>query len=306
MRGDRMAKRSSFGTTIKKRLSDITNYQTQPKLPPPGFDQILSSSTKEYIDHLSKENAGLMKLIADKNKVIEFNGIELQKLRVMVQKTQLQNWNLAQSNSHMLAELNIGKQKVKALQHQLICKDALLKTMKSELQAQIEMNDQKSKSQVKEGVGDDADTKQQTTNRRTRPIRSQCKCFKTKELPEFGNRFFSSLIDLVSVMFAAIGPWTTAQQASEKETSENKRRCVRRQSARFRSQEHEPKEKLFEIKDLKMHEDGPISKVAETKDRKWSSQESQRMSFGRPSRRAAERIQSYKETPLNIKMRRPE
>ena len=81
---------------------------------------------------------------------------------------------------------------------------------------------------------------------------------------------------------------------------------MRRQSARFRSQEHEPKEKLFEIKDLKMHEDGPISKVAETKDGKWSSQESQRMSFGRPSRRAAEKIQSYKETPLNIKMRRPE
>lgn len=271
MRGDRMAKRSSFGKTIKNRLSDITNYQPQPKSPP-GFNQILPSSTKEYIDHLSKENAGLMKLITDKNKVIELNGVELQKLRVIVQKTQLQNWNLAQSNSHMLAELNLGKQKLKALQHQLICKDALLKTMKLELQAQIEMNDQKSESQVKEG--DDADTKQLNANRRMRPTRSQ-----------------------------SIGPLTTVQQVSEKETAENKRRCVRRQSARFRSQEHEPKENLFEIKDLKMHEDGQTSKQ---KDGKWSCQESQRMSFGRPSRRAAEKIQSYKETPLNIKMRRPE
>jgi hypothetical protein len=36
------------------------------------------------------------------SKVIEVNGAELQKLRVNCQKLQLQNWNLAQSNSHML------------------------------------------------------------------------------------------------------------------------------------------------------------------------------------------------------------
>ncbi|KVH90753.1 Shugoshin, C-terminal [Cynara cardunculus var. scolymus] len=268
MRGDRMAKRSSFGKTIRKRLSDITNYQPQPKSPP-VFDQMLPSSTKEYIDHLSK-----LQFKPVVSKAIELNGVELQKLRLIVQKTQLQNWNLAQSNSHMMAELNLGRQKLKALQHQLICKDTLLKTMKLEHQAQIEMKDQKSGSQ--EG-DDDVDTKQRNTNRRMRPTRSQ-----------------------------STGPLTTVQQVSEKETAENKRQCVRRQSARFRSQEHEPKEKLFEIKDLKMHEDGPTSKVIEQKDGKWSSQESQRMSFGRPSRRAAEKIQSYKETPLNIKMRRPE
>lgn len=37
------------------------------------------------------------------------------------------------------------------------------------------------------------------------------------------------------------------------------------------------------------------------------STEERRMSFGgRPSRRAAEKVQSYKETPLNVKMRRTE
>lgn len=36
------------------------------------------------------------------SKVIEVSGAELQKLRVNCQKLQLQNWNLAQSNSHML------------------------------------------------------------------------------------------------------------------------------------------------------------------------------------------------------------
>lgn len=61
-----------------------------------------------------------------------------------------------------------------------------------------------------------------------------------------------------------------------------------------------------------MHEDnGPLPKmITEHKQDKCRSepepQGSQRMSFGRPSRKAAEKIQSYKETPLNIKMRRPE
>ncbi|XP_022026326.1 shugoshin-1-like [Helianthus annuus] len=102
-----MAKRSSFGKSIRKRFSDITNYQPQHKSSP-VFEQNFplnasSSSTKEQIDHLLKENAGLMKHVTDKNKVIEMNRVELQKLRIVVQKTQLQNWNLAQTNSHMMA-----------------------------------------------------------------------------------------------------------------------------------------------------------------------------------------------------------
>ncbi|MFS7915859.1 putative shugoshin [Helianthus anomalus] len=49
--------------------------------------------------------------------------------------------------------------------------------------------------------------------------------------------------------------------------------------------------------------------ITQQKHDKWSKpkpQESQRMSFGRPPRKVAGKIHSYKETPLNIKMRRPE
>ena len=35
--------------------------------------------------------------------MIELNGIELQKLRINLQKMQMQNWNLAQANSVMIA-----------------------------------------------------------------------------------------------------------------------------------------------------------------------------------------------------------
>ncbi|KAJ0476285.1 putative shugoshin [Helianthus annuus] len=130
--------------------------------------------------------------------------------------------------------------------------------------------------------GEKALTNQQNANRRIRPGRSR------------------SIIQL------------TTGAESENDIVENKRRRVRTQSARFTSQEHEADENLFEIKDLKLHDDyGPTLKVnVEQENDKCGSksepQNSQRMSFGRPSRRAAEKVQSYKEVPLNIKMRRPE
>ncbi|KAK9072627.1 hypothetical protein SSX86_009062 [Deinandra increscens subsp. villosa] len=276
-----MAKSSSFGQSMRKRLSDITNHQPQHKLPP-VLDQnfpLNSSSAKEQIDHLLKENEGLLKLITDKSKIIEMNGVELQKLRINLQKTQLQNWNLAQSNSHMMAELNLGKKKLKELQHQLACKDAVLKTLNFDLQVMRETNDQKCESKMKDH--ENAHTNRQNTNRRTRAVRSQ-----------------------------SIGNMTTVK-ASEEEILENKRRRVRRHSARFTSQHDEPKEDLFEIKDLKMHEDYSTTSEMITEQKhdkcvKPEPQDSGRMSFGRPSRKAAEKINSYKEIPLNIKMRRPE
>ncbi|KAL1370225.1 hypothetical protein AAHE18_01G044200 [Arachis hypogaea] len=44
----------------------------------------------------------------------------MQMLRGNVQKLQLQNWNLTQSNTHMLVELNLGRERIKALQHELV------------------------------------------------------------------------------------------------------------------------------------------------------------------------------------------
>lgn len=50
-----MEKRSSFGSIVRKRLSDITNSMPQPKTP--ARDEKLSpiaSSSKDQIDHLLK------------------------------------------------------------------------------------------------------------------------------------------------------------------------------------------------------------------------------------------------------------
>ncbi|XP_054816387.1 SHUGOSHIN 2 isoform X2 [Prosopis cineraria] len=129
MKGEEMAKRS-IGSLMRKKLSDITNSQPQPKLP--SIEENLPENfpaNKDCIEHLLKERVTLLQLLAERNKIIELTGAELQRLRTNIQKLQLQNWNLAQSNSHMLAELNLGRERIKALQHDIVCRAALLKGM---------------------------------------------------------------------------------------------------------------------------------------------------------------------------------
>ncbi|KAL3518439.1 hypothetical protein ACH5RR_021028 [Cinchona calisaya] len=276
MKGDRMAKRSSLGSIVRRRLSDITNSNPKPKSPinveKPSFDP----SSKEQIDHLAKENMALVKIIQDKNKVIELNGIELQKLRINLQKMQMQNWNLAQANSLMIAELNFGKERMKTLQHEISCKEALLKLKAKSLE-------------IKEGEMIPVEETKLNNSKSRKP------------------RFTRS---------RSMGPSTTvsSQQVAAKEAAENKRRCLRRQSASSKMQQPENTENFIEIEDVMlpptdfvaMHVDGPTSSPFIGKGVKDDTpKQPERTSIGgRPLRKAAEKVQSYKEIPLNVKMRR--
>lgn len=83
-------------------------------------------------------------------------------------------------------------------------------------------------------------------------------------------------------------------------------------------QQQETTENLFEIEDMMlptdfpMRVDGPTSSpfpYKEVKDDKklgygLKSKRPERTSIGRPLRKAAEKVQSYKEVPLNVKTRR--
>ncbi|XP_022850273.1 uncharacterized protein LOC111372262 [Olea europaea var. sylvestris] len=84
MKRDKMAKRSSFGNIVRS-LSNITNsllnlksHATVKKLPSD------SASGKDFIDQLGKENVGLLKLVRDKNKIIEL--LKIQNLREMFRR----------------------------------------------------------------------------------------------------------------------------------------------------------------------------------------------------------------------------
>ncbi|XP_034208738.1 SHUGOSHIN 1-like [Prunus dulcis] len=129
-----MAKRSSLGSMMRKKLTDITNLQTAKAISKDENPPEDCPTDKDYIDQLMRERMTLMRLVSERNKIVELSGAELQKLRISLQKLQQQNLNLAQSNSRMLAELNLGREKVKTLQHELLCKDALLKAKNLEIE----------------------------------------------------------------------------------------------------------------------------------------------------------------------------
>ncbi|KAL9416308.1 hypothetical protein AB3S75_039493 [Citrus x aurantiifolia] len=297
MKGERMAKRSSFGSIMRRRLSDITNSQSRPKvlLSHEEKPSQVSPASEDIVNQLIKEKTTLMRFIEERNKIIELSSSELHNLRISIQKLQLQNWNLAQSNSQYLAEINLGREKVKALQHELVCKDALIKAKSIVKERKTYSNCENTASQEGEKVIEECVPKANEnvkTCERNRRRSTRCK---------------------------SMGPSTTRQKVAEKENVENKRRCVRRQSARFKSQERAPTENLFEIEDSKlpatqplddpMHEDNSIQAGSSTANEEFSSSRnearlSQRSSMGRPSRKAAEKVQSYKELPLKVKMRR--
>ncbi|XP_076919822.1 shugoshin-1-like isoform X2 [Bidens hawaiensis] len=104
---------NSVGDPERKMLADISNVPKKPSvLTQDNKSRPTSSTGKEYVEQLQKENAALKKLVADKNKIIELSGAELHQLGLTLQKMQQQNLHLAQANSQMLAELNSGKDRV--------------------------------------------------------------------------------------------------------------------------------------------------------------------------------------------------
>uniref|UniRef100_M8BF55 Shugoshin C-terminal domain-containing protein n=1 Tax=Aegilops tauschii TaxID=37682 RepID=M8BF55_AEGTA len=108
-----------------------------------------------------KENAKLAQLVAQKTKIIELSGVEINKLRAALHSTHQQNLHLAQAHSQITAmvlvvavknfsgtsrvanpssvnayilvipELNQAKDRVKVLQHELSCATAVLKVKTS-------------------------------------------------------------------------------------------------------------------------------------------------------------------------------
>uniref|UniRef100_A0A5B7AR69 Putative shugoshin-1 n=1 Tax=Davidia involucrata TaxID=16924 RepID=A0A5B7AR69_DAVIN len=280
----------SFGSAARKRLGDISNLPQRPKpLTQDEKSQFISTTNKEYIDQLQKENMALMKLLVDRNKIIELSGIELRKMRVNLQKVQQQNLQLAQANSQMLAELTSGKDRLKALQHELGCKNGLLIAKKLELE---EKANTRTCQKIESEVG-------------------TSKCKMDSSQADGGNRKQKS---------KGLGP-SAIKQVQTKEKAENKRFCLRR-SARFKPEEAALAGDLLEVDNAKfpvrsqhddqMQDDGSTSTCSSVKKedkegntaRGDDAQELQRLSIGRPSRLAAKKVQSYKEVPLNVKMRR--
>ncbi|KAL1214837.1 SHUGOSHIN 2 [Cardamine amara subsp. amara] len=274
-------KRSSFSHKMRQSLSDITNTQCQEEL---NLHKI-GSEPNEHVNRLIKENVALVKLLEERDKTIELSRNELRHLREGIHKLQLQNWSLAQSNSHFLGEINLARNKVKALNHEVTCKNALLKAkccQQEKSENTQPRNVLTTENELK--MTDDDSPKPFVPNRR-RFIRNK-----------------------------SLGASNTHKIEAEKEKSETKRRQLRRRSAA-----HDVTENLFEIEDLILTMPNDIcqqnnskmpshtrKKEEEEEDLRTRHQDFKvyRSPVDRSLRKAAEKIHSYKEAFISSKMRR--
>lgn len=139
-KGEKMIQDPPMNSAQRRTLGDITNLPNQKvMLMNHGANQqqqSLSLSSKEYAEKLQKENMRLMKALTERNAIIERTGSELQKYRVNLQMVQTQNLQLSQTNTRILAEIRTSKDQLKALQHELSCKNGVLIARKLPLEPQ--------------------------------------------------------------------------------------------------------------------------------------------------------------------------
>ncbi|PKU78071.1 Shugoshin-1 [Dendrobium catenatum] len=252
----------------------------------------------EYIAKLLKENNVLMRALAERN-------TEVQNLRLMVAKLNQQNWQLAQAHSQMLAELNLGKDRLKAAQHELGCTSTALKVKTQDLEEQKKLNKQNMRihnSTNLEGRVKPAEiaveTSQLASHKRT--------CLPNRKRPQRSQ---------------SLAPMPITNQTTTEE--ENPRKpALRRKSIILKAESCLPTEDLFEIEDtkfpmcsgdnkggssLQLKPSAPTTKPVKVEEEEVQLTSSlKRTSLGRPLRRAAEKVNCYKEMPLNAKLRRSE
>ncbi|KAL2324978.1 hypothetical protein Fmac_024036 [Flemingia macrophylla] len=361
VKGDSVSMGVGVGTSQNKILADITNVSQQPK-------QHVSA------EQLLKEKEVLIKLLANRDAIIESCKAELVKCQANFQKLKKQNGELALTNTQMLAELNSSRQKLRELQLELGSKNGVLHAMRLELTAKE--NTLKSKHEIdaiEVGACQSKQTDQllQEDNRGKAKRKRVSNCQSSapavikqvKSTEKVNNQRYSlrrqsaglksekpeptkDLLEVVDVkdeiwqmqenVANENGPTSfeskvhdEAREAIEPseptdteqglaKSIEKKRHNLRRQTNCFRPAKPESTEDLIEIGDAKFNvsqlsdnmseENCPTTSIVscglENNGCTSEPQESRRSSVGRPLRRTVEKIVSYKEVPLNVKMRR--
>lgn len=280
-------KKQSVVGNRRKGLGDITNLPSKHKVSIEEkkcrlmFDQ-------ERIQQLRQENADLMKQLVERNKMIQLCGIELQKLRVNLQNSQQQNRQLAQANSQILAQLSAIKDKLKVIEHELACRNNLLSVRSFEL-LEVKKSGQCQEILSKETKSEEAKASSPADDNNNKP----CSTNSRQHSRGRGQ--------------------SVAKGTMAEEDANCKRPCTRRQSSRLKCKDEEPSGCCPQNNDNEKAENHPVplhltvnTEKGERDDTDVLTEQVKRSSVGRPLRRAAVKVQSYKEVPLKAKLRRPD
>ncbi|CAI9091186.1 OLC1v1026147C2 [Oldenlandia corymbosa var. corymbosa] len=344
------ATKASFANTSRQKLGDISNLPRQTRISTrDNKPQFMPLPTNDYINQLQKENKALSKLLEERTKLVDVSGAELRRMRITLQKMQLQNHQLAQSNSQLLAELNSGKDRLKALQHELGCQNGLLKAKSFEMQStkykaekeskvgleDEKLGDAKRRPQSK-SLGSSLQVESRNMNDNKRPCkRRQSAKFERTEL-RADDDFFP--VDIrtsecqtsngavqenkngsATMNIPLIDEQRENDIAPQPQVEVNPERPRgRRRSTRLKPAETKTLVDSMEIPEENgsgcldrndMEGNGGPSTIEEKESYPVpipKAQEFRRSSLSRPQRQAVKKVQSYKEIPLKVKMRRQE
>ncbi|XP_013674816.1 SHUGOSHIN 1 isoform X2 [Brassica napus] len=133
-KGEKMIQDLPMNSAQRRTLGDITNLPNQKMMLNHGANQ--QQQSLSLSEKLQKENMRLMKALTERNAIIERTGSELQRYRINLQMVQAQNLQLSQTNTRILAEIRTSKDQLKALQHELSCKNGVLMARKLPLEPQ--------------------------------------------------------------------------------------------------------------------------------------------------------------------------
>ncbi|CAL4917026.1 unnamed protein product [Urochloa decumbens] len=273
----------------RKTLCDITNLRKAEPAAVPDESACPAAAagvdSDEGLARLVKENADLVSLIAERDEIIQLSGAEIQKLR-------LANWELARANSQMMAEVNLGRNRLKALQHELACSRATLKAKTSELEKAMQRRNMH--TQRTQHLGPDRAA--QAKDGDVVDPEPALDAMRAGSIQVSGNASRKRMLRSRS-----LGPVASTKLAlpKEKETSQ-RRKSMRMPQPSARSED------LFEIEDVQLAIGScKIDPENASGSERQGHQFLRRSSLGRPLRQARERVTSYKEMPLHVKLRRP-
>ncbi|CAD6205254.1 unnamed protein product [Miscanthus lutarioriparius] len=284
----------------RKTLFDITNLSKRDPADVPVPDESAcpaapapapaSAGGVEELAQLAKKNMELVRLLAERDEIIQLSGAEIQKLR-------LANWELARANSQMLAEVNLGKNRLKALQHELACSKASLKAKTSELE-DVKKTMQRRNAPVQRTQHLGPDRAAQTKDGDVVDAEPPSDASRARSIQMSGNASRKRVLRSRS-----LGPTTSAKLALPKDKD---RDASQRRKSMRKPQPSNRTEDLFEIEDVQLAISScKIDPESASGSEKPGHQFLRRSSLGRPLRQAKGRVTTYKETPLHVKLRRP-
>uniref|UniRef100_A0A6N2LS41 Shugoshin C-terminal domain-containing protein n=1 Tax=Salix viminalis TaxID=40686 RepID=A0A6N2LS41_SALVM len=212
-------------------------------------------------------------------------------------------------------ELNAGKDKLKVFQHELGCKNGLLSARNLELKVKAKKVRCRIKRNEIETIKGDGAAQLFEPEEENKPCNPKRK--RQSKVQSLGTRLNQPQTKVNA------DKKSLREESTENNVDTKRRICRGNQSIRIKSeaQIEEPTEDLFQTDDARfhvppihgdpVHESCPTLSAPSVKTEsetgnsalRFETQELRRTSL-RPSRRAAEKVQSYKEIPLNVKMRR--